>query len=1062
MTDIAGDPRDLFVRAAQEFRVALRMDPAQRQAHLDAIAARDAALAVEVRSLLEHDSTTNDFLSTPVVMAPEGMMVGRYKIISTIGEGGMGTVFLAEQMEPVRRQVALKLIKLGMDSRAVVRRFQSERQVLARMEHPGIARILDGGVATDGRPYFVMELVRGVSITSWCDTHHLDTSARIALFLDVCAAVQHAHQKGVIHRDLKPSNLLVTDVDGRPTPRVIDFGIARALDEDFTANGTLTNVGRVAGTPEYMSPEQSGLMPTHDLDIRSDVYSLGVVLYELLTGTTPMRVRTRPGPARRPGSIQPRLRGNLDAIILKALEQEPQRRYSTVAALADDLVRHVNHQPVLARPAGAVYLATQFARRHTLGLVASTAMLVALITGLAFAVWGWQVSRQELFLSSVARGRLAGVAGDILEARQTLWRCYTEQPDSLQAAWALRELYFHQPCLWTVQHKGLRASTVKTLDANTVVVIEHGLPPYTMNVDTGAELMRCEVVPPDGRSHTPYRADISPDRTQVAVADGRGDVRVWSLVDGKYLGTIAVHGDGPSHVRYLNDSQHLLTGGADGRVQIVDTEHADSPVVLLHSDVAVRSLAVHNASGQLAAGYADGAVRHWANAQATPTDLKLHTKLVMCLEFDETGQRLASGSTDRRTGVWNTADGTNHLTLPSDDGTVRDLLYDSDGSLYILGWWRVERLAPDATKSVPVVSEGGWRMAMPRPGELILSNAHEPVLRRWRIDPASLFEPVPVEAGWRLRGVIGGDAPLLIGRRATLEGRTFEGETRWQHKFPSRVLAVAASADGERIAVATEDRSIWFRAGAAEVWSQLAQDFEPGSNDVLSVNPAGTRVAYAARGNAVSMISNDPPASAASSQFQSPRITQAFPPSPNEQLAVHFSRDGRTLLASERKELFRVLDLNSGERWEHPNKQSIFALDSTRNGTALLGTWTGPVWTADPRTGPQVALRGHTSLANCVAAHPTDPDLVLTGSMDGTIRLWHLGLHAELQSLSPFAGKPIGSVAFDASGVRVVATSSDGRAVTWPLYLGDQFIKGNSPSAQAVDPDLPRQPLHLD
>jgi len=369
----------------------------------------DAKMREEVLSLLAHESAPTQGAAEAAggpLPADTPERVGPYRVIEVLGRGGMGVVYRALQETPIRREVALKLIAPGMDNERVLARFDGERQALAWMDHPGIAHVLDAGTA-GGRPYFVMELVRGEPITDFCVREGLSVERRIDLFLAVCAAVQHAHQKGIIHRDLKPSNILVTRQDGVPIPKVIDFGIAKAVADGAAAAGT--SDGLFVGTPDYMSPEQA---TGAGIDTRSDVYSLGVLLYELLTGARPYRFREvslpeilriftheappRPSTVTGPAPEQKALRGDLDNIVLKALEKKPPARYASVEQLADDLRRHLDGRPVQARPPTRRYRAGKFVRRHRFG-VAAAAVLVVLLAGFAIstAVQSARVARER-------------------------------------------------------------------------------------------------------------------------------------------------------------------------------------------------------------------------------------------------------------------------------------------------------------------------------------------------------------------------------------------------------------------------------------------------------------------------------------------------------------------------------------------------------------------------------------------------------------------------------------------------------------------------------------------
>ncbi|MGE3164930.1 MAG: tetratricopeptide repeat protein [Planctomycetota bacterium] len=454
------------------FNQALDRPPAERERFLTS-ACPDAEMRREVLALIARDAADEaSTLQGPRIVAAStaghdprfaatlsnveapaagtnygpGDRIGPYELLEVLGEGGMGTVFRALQEQPLRRTVALKVIKLGMDSRDVLARFDAERQALARMSHAHVAKVLDAGTTESGRPYFAMELVEGVSITHYCDRHNLSTADRLELFIPVCEAIQHAHHKGIIHRDIKPSNVLVTIRDGRPEPVVIDFGIAKAIHTPLTER-TLQTAAQFLGTPEYMSPEQAS-MAAVDVDTRTDIYSLGVLLYELLTGTTPFDSRELrkaglleihriirevepPKPSTRlstlgpsaetharqrqthAGSLGRSMRGDLDWIVMKCLEKEPERRYGSPSELALDVGRHLKLEPVLASPPSALYRARKFVRKNRLPVAAAAAVFISLTVGLAASLalyFEARAARREAEISEQRATREAEVA----------------------------------------------------------------------------------------------------------------------------------------------------------------------------------------------------------------------------------------------------------------------------------------------------------------------------------------------------------------------------------------------------------------------------------------------------------------------------------------------------------------------------------------------------------------------------------------------------------------------------------------------------------------------------
>ena len=487
----------------------------EREAYLDQACAGNEALRRRLAALLRADESPDPFLEpqvgdslgqTTTPPAPDftveeaGARIGRYKLLEKIGEGGCGVVYMAEQEEPIRRRVAFKVIKLGMDTKQVIARFESERQALALMDHPNIAKVLDAGATDTGRPYFVMELVRGTRITEYCDQNNFSIEERLALFVQICHAIQHAHQKGIIHRDIKPSNILVTLHDGVPVPKVIDFGIAKATGQRLTDKTLFTAFQQFIGTPAYMSPEQAE-MSGLDVDTRSDIYALGVLLYELLTGQTPFEQKAlvaagldemrriireqepvRPSTrlstltdlerttvAKRHGADPPQLihllRGDLDWIVMKALEKDRARRYETANGLANDVLRHLNDEPVVARPPSRLYRLQKLVRRHKVTVCTTVVVAAVLVLGSIMSTWqavratraekiarektsvaelerqrasqAAEAARQNLYVSDMNVAKLAWDAGDLGRAQELLdrHRPTSGQPDYRGFEW---------------------------------------------------------------------------------------------------------------------------------------------------------------------------------------------------------------------------------------------------------------------------------------------------------------------------------------------------------------------------------------------------------------------------------------------------------------------------------------------------------------------------------------------------------------------------------------------------------------------------------------------------
>jgi serine/threonine protein kinase/formylglycine-generating enzyme required for sulfatase activity len=607
-----------------------------RAAFLDRACGDDAALRAEVESLLEAHDAAGSYLGAPThrvddvgsphdseetVRAddpaePPSRVIDRYKLLQQIGEGGFGTVWMAEQREPVKRRVAVKIIKAGMDSGQVIARFEAERQALAMMEHPNIARVLDGGTTDTGRPYFVMEYIVGVPIIEYCDTEKLDTAARLGLFMQACHAIQHAHQKGIIHRDIKPSNVMITLHDGVPVVKVIDFGIAKATNVELTTRTLFTAHHQMLGTPAYMSPEQAE-MSGLDIDTRSDVYSLGVLLYELLTGTTPfateelmqrgfaemmriIREEEPPKPSTRLSTLGPAatrtaaqrhvdvrklsvlMRGDLDWIVMKCLEKERSRRYETADGLAADVARHLSDEPVIAGPPSTSYRLRKFVRRHRAGVVAATIVALAIVLGAAGTLAGMlRASAAEATANALRPQADEYTARMLLDELGELWPPYPDEPAVMSAlerwcadaAESTRALSGHRARL-----ESLATVTVESPEARSQRDLLTRLVGYLelLGDDTSGLMAIDDVVPGYGWS-VPKRIAFAR-----GMAEGYGErgayAAAWERArrDGLELnpqmGLVPL---GPDPDSGLWEFAHLLTGepaerGADGRLDVTE------------------------------------------------------------------------------------------------------------------------------------------------------------------------------------------------------------------------------------------------------------------------------------------------------------------------------------------------------------------------------------------------------------------------------------------------------------------------------------------------------------